>query len=133
MVWKRADAAAAIAAILEQVDTMTVIGAPVSVFAAPPETFNPPAYIVGYPAQVNYDGATFGIDEALLPVYAVGGMSEVDRIDALLEAAKVALAADTTAGGAVQWLRVTTQTNWRPLKVGGSDLLAGDLTIEIRM
>jgi len=132
MVWKRADAAAAIVPILEAIDTTTLIGALVSVFAAPPETFNPPAYIIGYPAQVNYDGATFGIDEALLPVYAAGGMSEVDRIDALLEAAKVAIAG-APLPSALQLLRVMQQTNWRPLKVGGSDLLAADLTLEIRM
>lgn len=128
MTWNRAQAAQAVADVLAPVDEL------VSVFASPPSTFNPPAYIVGYPRRVAYDaGAGFGVDVAELPVLAGCGVSEVDRVDQLLEAAHKAVNADPSLGGAVQHARVASQDNWRILSVAGADVLAADLTVEIRM
>jgi hypothetical protein len=127
MGWVRATAAAAVASILTPID------ATVSVFASPPETFNPPAYIVGYTRLVNYDGATFGVDRVDLPVMAAAGIGELDRVDALLAQAKDALDLDPSAGGAVQSLYTKTQDQWRVIVVGGSELLAAELVLDIRM
>jgi hypothetical protein len=127
MTWNRAQAAAAIAGVLETVDQT------VAVFAAPPETFNGPAFVVGYPRTVAYDSPTFAIDLAELPTLAAVGLGEIDRADLLLEQAKKAINADPTLGGAVQHARVTSQENWRRLTVGGADLLAADLIVTVRM
>jgi hypothetical protein len=127
MTWNRADAAAAVAAILEPLDPS------VSVFAAPPETYNPPAYVVGYPTNVVYDLPAFGIDQATLPVIAAAGLSQVDYVDELLEAAKKAINAAVALDGAVQSCRVAEQQNWRVLNVAGVEMLAAEITLEIRM
>lgn len=127
MTWNRATCAAAIAAVLTPIDDT------VAVFAAPPETFNAPAFLVGYPRRVDYDSSTFGVDLVELPTAATAGIGEIGRVDQLLEAAKGALNADPSLGGAVQHCRVTSQENWRRLTVGGADLLAADLIVTIRM
>ena len=127
MTWQRAEAAEAIAGLLEPLDPL------VSVFASPPETFNPPAYVVGYPSAVTYDGAAFSIDLATIPVLAAGGLAELDRVDALLRAAKDAITADPSLDGAVMSARVVSQSNWRRLNVAGADILVADLILEIRM
>ena len=127
MTWERAPAAAALAAVLTQLDDT------VAVFASPPATLNAPAYVVGYTTRVDYGTPSFSIDLATQPVAACVGLGEVDRGDTMLAAAKAAIGADPSLGGAVQVARVTSQTNWRALNVAGADLLFGDLVIEIRM
>jgi hypothetical protein len=125
--WNRALAAQAVADVLAGVDET------VAVFASPPSTFNPPVYIVGYPRTVTYDHATFSTDLAELPVLVGCGVSEIDRVDELAEQAKKAINADPSCGGAVQHVRVASQDNWRILSVSGVDVLAVDLTLNIRM
>ena len=127
MTWNRKEAAAGIAQVLSVAD------AAVSVFATPPETFNPPAYIVGYPRLVQYSRDVFGIDTATLPVMVGVSPNEVDTGDALLVVAKDALEADLTLDHAVQGLRVLEQSNWRRLNVAGAEVLAVDLVVEITM
>jgi len=125
--WQRAPVAAAVAAELAALD------AAVSVFAVPPATFNPPAYLVGFVRRVDYDQPTFGVDLTELVVSAAAGVAEPDRLDQLLHDAKVALNADPTGGGSVQVLRVRNQDPWRIVTIGGADILLGDLILEIRM
>lgn len=128
MTWQRAPVAAALVPILAAIDDT------VPAFASPPETFNPPAYIVGYPRTVNYRTPHFGTDEAMLPMLAAGGAGEVDRVDQLLELAYDALtAADSTLGGLVQLVDPGPQDNWRLLRVAGVDVLAADLLLRILM
>jgi hypothetical protein len=125
--WERSTAAAAIVEVLSQLDPA------VSVFVTPPETLNPPAYVVGYIRSLLYDQSSFATDAASLTVSAVTGANDVDRCDAMLRDAKVALHADPSLAGAAQHCRVSEQGNWRRLNIAGSELLAGDLTVEIRM
>jgi hypothetical protein len=125
--WQRAVAAAALQTLLAAID------ATVPAFATPPETFNPPAYIVGFPTQVQYDRASFGVDLASLPILVACGPSEADRVDELLDAARHAVAADPSAGGVLVDAHALTQGNWRRLNVAGADVLAADLVLEIRM
>jgi hypothetical protein len=125
--WSRAEAAAAVALVLSELDPV------VSVFVTPPETLNPPAYVVGYARIVMYDQPSFAVDAATLTVSAVTGANEVDRCDALLHDAKVALNADPSLSGVAKHCRVMEQGNWRRLNIAGSEVLAGDLTVEIRM
>jgi hypothetical protein len=125
--WSRSEAAAAVVSILSELDPV------VSVFAQPPETLNPPAYVVGYVRMVMYDQPSFAVDAANLVVAAVTGANEVDRCDAMLHDAKVALNADPSLSGVAKHCRVIEQGNWRRLNIAGSELLAGDLTVEIRM
>ena len=127
MTWQRAPAAAGLAALLEPLDPLA------SVFSSPPSTFNPPAYVVGYVTRVDYGVPSYTIDTATLPMLAAAGVAELDRVDAMLAAAKVAIGADPTLGGSVQVARVTTQQSWRVLSVAGSEILCADLVLEIRM
>jgi len=127
MTWERAPVAAALAAVLQPLDGS------VSVFAAPPETFNPPAFIVGYPRTVNYR-MHFSTDEALMPVACACGVAEVDRVDGLLRTAYDALAnTDQTLGGLVQVMDLGPQDNWRLLRVAGIDVIAADLVLRFLM
>ena len=126
MTWERGPVAAAL------VDVLTPLDATVSVFSVPPSTFNPPAYVVGYPTRVDYGIPTYSIDTATLPMLAAAGPSEVDRVGALLAMAKAAIEVDPSLGGSCQVCRVTSQTSWRILSVAGADILCADLVLEIR-
>jgi hypothetical protein len=127
MTWTRIIAAAAIAETLDRLDPA------VNVFATPPESFNPPAYIVGYPRTVAYGQQVFGIDLATIPIMIAVGPNEVDRADAMVNMAKDALTSDPSLGRAVQGLTAPEQSNWRRLNVSGIDVLAVDLVLEITM
>lgn len=128
MTWQRRPVAAAIAEILSAIDPV------VSVFATPPETLNPPAYVCGYPRSVTYDTPTFGIDTCQFQVAACAAPFDVDTLDSLLTAAKVALREADNLGGVVQYCHPMNQTNWQRVSLGGStNLLQGDLILEIRM
>lgn len=105
----------------------------VSVFPTPPETLNPPAYVCGYPRTVTYDTPTFATDQCSFQLLAFAGPNDPDTLDALLSAAKAALRTDTTLGGIVMYCHPTEQLNWRRVNIAGSELLAGELTLEIRM
>ena len=126
LTWNRATVAAAMAEVLEGLDPTA------SVFATPPETFNAPVYVVGFPRTVEYDAASYGVDLTTIPIMVGVGPNELDRADAMLEAAKTALNADPGLAGAVQHCRVTEQTNWRRLNIAGVDVLCCDLVVEIR-
>jgi len=126
MGWNRADVAAALVPILAPIDAQA------TVFATPPETFNPPAIIVGYPQSVDYDLAAFGVDLVQLPVAACAGAAEVAKVDAYLAQARELIAADLTLGGVVKACRARAQSNWRRLNVAGAEILAADLVLEIR-
>jgi hypothetical protein len=126
MSWNRAQVADAVVGLLQPFD------ATVTCFVAPPATFNPPAYVVGWPTTVVYDTRLFGIDVATLPVAAAGGVEETDRVDELLETARKALD-DGNLSGTVQHARVMSQANWRPVRVSGIDMLVADLVLEIQM
>ena len=127
MTWHRAPVAVAIAGVLEGLDPF------VTVFDAPPATLNPPAFYVGYPTTVAYDAFTFGVDTITLPISAVAGLSEGDRVDGLLDAARKAFEDTDTLAGVVAACRVSTQQSWRVLSVGGADLLAADLVLDLKM
>jgi len=127
MTWKRSDLVGALVPILEGLD------ATVTVHPSPPSTISPPAYYVGYPVTVSYDAFAFGVDLVTIPLTAVRGLTESDEVDAMLRAAKDAVNADTTLGGAVPACRGMTQQAWRILGLGGSDYLAADLSLELRM
>jgi hypothetical protein len=126
MTWERAPVAAALVGILAPLDDL------VSVFPAPPATFNAPAAYVSYPQVVSYDGFAFGVDTVALPVTVAAGLTESDRIDGLLATYKRALNADPSLAGSVKSGRVNLQQGWRILNVGGADFLAADLILEIR-
>jgi hypothetical protein len=108
---------------------------PVSCFATPPETLNPPAYVCAYPRTVTYDVSSFGVDlvEFILGAYA--GPNDPDTLDELLGEARAALSVDPGLGGVVQSLIPTTQSNWRRVAIAANNIsaLAADLTLEIRM
>ena len=127
MTWQRKPVAAAIASILDELDQG------VGVFATPPETLNPPAYVCGYPRTVDFDQAQFGVDVCQFQLMALVAPNDVDRLDELLALAKEALKAETTLGGTVIHARPTVQSNWHPLDIAGAKTLAGELTLEIKM
>jgi hypothetical protein len=125
--WRRAPVAEAIAEILAAIDPV------ISTFAVPPETLNPPAYVCGWARSVEYDTPTFGTDTAAFQVMAVAGPNEADKLDEMLALAKVALRDAIDLGGVVPYCHPTSQNNWRRINIAGADVLAGELTLEIRM
>jgi hypothetical protein len=125
--WQRAPVASAIAGLLGAMDVS------VSAFATPPETLNPPAYVCGYPRTVTYATSSFGIDLVEFIVGAYAGPFDPDTLDELLAQGRSALDAAPNLSGTVQVAQVTTQSNWRRLSVAGAEVLAADLTLEIRM
>jgi hypothetical protein len=127
MTWDRSTAAEAIAGVLAALD------ATVSTFATPPQTLNPPAYVVGLPTDVARNSSTFDVDLVTIPVSAFGGLGEYDRVDDLVRVAAVALEADPTLAGVVKSCTVPHFNNWRTVAIGGAELLANDLVLEIRM
>jgi hypothetical protein len=105
----------------------------VTVFPAPPATFNPPALVVQYPTTVTKHSPAFGVDLAALPVLAAVGAPEGGALDALLEQATAAVEADISLAGTVQSAKTVEWRNWRILTVAGVDMLVAELVLEIRM
>jgi hypothetical protein len=118
--------AEALAAILSEID------ATVPAFAQPPETVNPPAYIVGLDESVEFDVAGFGMDLARLPVICCAGPFETARVRELRDAAKAAVDADRTLGGLNAAVTGRSSRNPRLMTIAGAQLLALDLILEIR-
>jgi len=115
-------------------DLLGAIDATVKAYPAAPETFNPPAYVVGFPVSVVRGAGAMGVDVAQLPVAACAGPTESFKPNALLIAAIPALEADPTFGGVVIGSKVTNaQQSYRRLSVAGIEVLAADLLLEIRM
>jgi hypothetical protein len=127
MGWNRDDVAKALVPILQPIDAQA------KVFPDPPETFNPPAFIVGFVQSVDYDLAAFGVDMVQLPIAACCGAGEVAKVDAYIVAARDAISEDLTLGGVVHAAKPRAQNNWRRLQVAGAEILAADLVLEIRM
>jgi hypothetical protein len=128
MAWNRPAAAAALASVMAAGTDGTI-----TVLAAPPATFNPPALLVGYPATVVKHTPAFGVDLASLAVLAAVGAPEADSLDSLLSSATAAIEANPSLGAVVQHAKPTEWRNWRILNVAGIDMLAADLALEIRM
>jgi hypothetical protein len=125
--WQRAPVATAIAGLLGAIDPS------VSAFATPPETLNPPAYVCAYPRRVEYNMASLGVDLVTFVVSAFAGPTDPDTLDDLLSDAAAALNASPTLAGSVQEGHVSGQDNWRRFSLAGAEVLAADLTLEIRM
>jgi len=126
MSWERQPVAQALVALLEPLDPT------VAVFEAPPSTLNPPAYVVWWPTSVTYNAFAFGVDLVLLPILCAAGAAEFDRVDALVSAAKTAVDGSPQLDDAVASCIADSQSGWRLLSVGGADVLAADLVLEIR-
>ena len=69
-------------------EILSALDSTVSVFPTPPETFNAPAYVVGFPRNVEYDAASFGVDAATLAIMVAVGPAELTTADAMLNAAQ---------------------------------------------
>jgi hypothetical protein len=108
---------------------------PVSCFATPPETLNPPAYVCAYPRTVTYDASSFGVDLVEFVLGAYAGPNDVDALDELLSEARAALSVDPGLSGTVQSLVPMSQSNWRRVAIAAGNIsaLAADLVLEIRM
>jgi hypothetical protein len=61
------------------------------------------------------------------------GVEDGDGLDDLLEAATVAIEADPSLGGAVQYAKPVEWRNWRIMTSAGASLLVAELALEIRM
>lgn len=127
MSWSRAAAAAAVAAAIEAETAGTV-----TVLAAPPQTLNPPAVVVGRPDQVRYSDFALGVDDVDLPVICVGAADGEDTVDSLLTVVAGSFG-DPTLGGAVLSCVADMQRNWRNVTVAGVDLLQAEIVLAIRM
>jgi uncharacterized protein DUF3168 len=125
MAWDRATVAAALVATLGP-----AVG--VKVHDRPPEVLNPPCLVIGRPVTVVYGTGALGADTATLPVVVVGGIETEDQIEGLKSAARAALEADQTLGGAVQGVWPSEERNWlNRTGAGGLQLLTVELILEV--
>jgi hypothetical protein len=125
--WDRAAVANALVAVLGPATGATV-------HPRPPETLNPMCLVVGRPQPVTYSVAALSVDEAVLPLIVVGGVETEDQIEAIKNAAKAAVTADPTLGGAVQAAWPTEERNWRNITgAGGIQLLTVELILTVNM
>ena len=113
------------------VDTLTAAIANVAIFDRPPASFNVPAVIVAHPAMVTRN-SPFGIDLVQWPIICAVGPDQADRLAELLDACASALETDPALFGIVQSTRAVSFQGWRVMDVSGIQVLAADLTIEIR-
>lgn len=127
--WSRALAAQALADTIKAADDVGNR----SVFARPPGSLNVPALVVSRPLEVRYGVASFGVDEAELPVVCLGPLDGDDLVDDLIGLVRSAVAGDPTLGGTVQQASATLERNWRAAKVGGADVLCADALVVITM
>jgi hypothetical protein len=135
MTWQRAKFAAALADTLQAAsDTAEEAGelAPF-VYAAPPQTLNPPALVVGRPAEVVYSVVAFSVDLATIPVVCIGPQEGEDMVDALIVFVRGVMQSDPTLAGMVQIVTAPSERNWRAIRVGGADLLAADVSLSVQM
>lgn len=128
MSWQRAIVAPALADVLKAAQPE---GGTVNIFAAPPETLNTPAVVVGRPIEVRYSVSAFAQDEAQLPVVCIGPSSGEDVVDGLIAFVRAAVGADPTLGGTVPSCAVTSERNWRPLRIGGAEMLGADVVLTV--
>ena len=128
MTWNRAPVAAALVDVLAEATNDQVM-----VFDRPPATLNAPAVVVGRANTVTYGVGALGIDNAELPLIVIGGLDDMDGVEALKMACRLAVAADPALGGVVQLAYPGEERNWRGLNIGGADFLAVDLILQIRM
>jgi len=128
MSWDRAIAAAAM------VDLLTAAaGTAATVYYHPPATFNVPALIVAYPANLAFNTPSFCIDSAEWIVTAASGIDDPSTVDQLLAIARQAIDDDPTIGGTVQICRPSGYRNWRGWTVAGAEFLLADLALDTRM
>jgi hypothetical protein len=126
--WDRPAAAAALVDVLEAATADLV-----TVHDKPPSTLNAPTLVVSYPTTVVKHTPTFAIDQASVAVLGAVGVEDGDGLDDLLEAATVAIEADPSLGGAVQYAKPVEWRNWRIMTSAGASLLVAELALEIRM
>jgi hypothetical protein len=103
------------------------------VFGGPPQTLNPPAVVVGRPAEVLYSVASFSVDVATIPVICIGPQEGEDMVDALIAFVRGVIADEATLAGTVQIVIAPSERNWRAIRVGGADLLAADVSLTVQM
>jgi hypothetical protein len=129
MTWDGAAARAGLNTVL----SAAFEGTNVSVFPAPPSTFNAPALIGQYPLTVTKFVPSFGVDTAAWSVMAAVGLEQSDELDGLANDAAAAIFLDPTLGGVVQVSKVTELRNWRIVTAGGAELLSCEIALETRM
>ena len=116
--------------------TLAAGGRKEAMYPFPAEAIEPPAWIVGFPRQIEYD-STFrrGSDRAEFPIWYV--VSRVDpkaardAISAIIAgASSIKAILDGDLGGAVQAARVT---NCQPvyIDIAGVPYAAGEFTVEV--
>jgi hypothetical protein len=129
--WRRSLVAPALADMLKAAQTETDTA---SIFAAPPETLNPPAIVVGRPIEVRYSVFAFGIDETDLPIVCVGPFyAGEDIVDGLVAFVCGAVMGDRSINGTVASCTASSSRNWRGVRIGGADMLAADVVLTVTM
>jgi hypothetical protein len=126
MSWQRA-------AMADALTTVLSAATGVSVFPSPPATFNPPAIVVNFPTTVTKHVPAFAIDSATVTLLCATGVAEAEALDQLLETTSAALETDQTLSGAVQLIKPNTWQSWRVLNVAGVEMLAAEISCEVRM
>jgi hypothetical protein len=131
MSWQRAPVAKAL--VIAMTVAAEAAADPVAVFDRQPTTLNPPALVVGRPVEVRFSAFAYGIDEADLPVHAVGPADGDDRVSDLIGLCRQAVADDPTLGGTVTSCVASFERNWRWQTLGGVDLTVADVVLTVTM
>lgn len=104
----------------------------VTTYASPPLNLSPPALVVSYPELVDLGTRALGLDTATIALVAVVGFTAPpEQMGELIAAARAALAADRTLAGAVASCQLAQIRTIRADKVGGIDVLTGDLVLTV--
>jgi hypothetical protein len=127
--WQRALVAQALADVLKAAQGVDDTA---SIFAAPPETLNAPAIVVGRPTEVDYGTAGLGCDTAILPVICIGPSTGEDMVDGLITFVRQTIGANVTLNGTVPSCTVTSERNWRAVRIAGAEMLAADVVTTIQ-
>lgn len=133
MSWSRAKACQALYNVLATAAEQSPATPAPAVYQRPPGTLNAPAVVIGRPAEVRYGQFALSIDDAELPVICLAAQDGDDDVDALLLLVREALAADVTLGTTVLSCTCSLERNWRMVRIAGSDMLAAELVLAIRM
>jgi hypothetical protein len=129
--WDRTTAAKALYAVISE--AAAEAGSTAVVYDRPPYSLNPPAIVVGRPVEVRFGQVASTIDEAEMPVACVGPVDGDEMVSDLIALVRSAVGHSSQLGGAVQVAFPAMERNWRPINVGGTDLLSADVVITIQM
>jgi len=104
---------------------------PVSVFAVPPMSFNPPAVIVKFPEMIEPSIIAPTIDRVQLALLVATGLQAIELLFDLLTVLREAVLRDRKVQGLAQSLAVVNYRAFGQMNVAGAEYLTAELLLEM--